>query len=201
MASQPPPDVHRQRRVVLNHRAAEFLAGSAAVVFSATVALSWTLARGLNIGTTAINAVTWMGNLGWVAFIVGACTLGWCINDAAHGRPAAHKLAAILQAVGFAVATVMVGGITRSISLVSVYQKGEGNPTINSATVATAFAWVWTFVWTCMRSWNDAHFARADGGESATPAAASAAVATPGGGAGEKDKQDAWGPRHRKFRI
>ena len=146
---------------MLTQRAAEFLAGAAAVVFSGTVSLSWTLARGLNIGKTAVNAVTWLGNLGWFTCIINTGTLGWCINDAAQERPAAHQAVGIVQALGFAVATIMLGGVMRSISLVSVYQKGEGNPTINSATVATAFAWVWAFIWIGMRSWNDAHYARA----------------------------------------
>ena len=148
------------QRAVVNQRAVEFLAGGAAVAFSLAVSLLWTLARELDIGNVAAAAVTWLVTLGWAACIINAVILGWCINDAMHERAAAHNVASTVQAAGFAVATLMLGGVMRDISLVSVYQKGEGNAAINGASVATAFSWAWAFVWICMRSWNDAHFAR-----------------------------------------
>ena len=152
----------RKSREELAQRAAEFMAGGATVLFSITVALSWSLAHGLNVGTTALNAIGWLQNMGWITAALDAVTLGWCVNDAARtgSEGAANKFAGILQAASFAITTIMVGGVMRSISLVSVYQKGEGNPTINSASVTTWFTWGWCFIWLCMKSWNDVHNAR-----------------------------------------
>ena len=147
-------------RGVVNQRVSEFLAGVTAVAFSLTVSLLWTLARSLDIGKTAETAVVWLGALGWATCAINVTILVWCIHDATHERAAAHKAASIMQTAGFAISTLMLGGVMRDISLVAVYQKGEGNPTLSSASVATAFSWAWAFAWICMRSWNDTHFAR-----------------------------------------
>ena len=102
--------------------------------------------------------------------VVGQHGVGPCGGERDHAgvlrvsslprEVAAQQIVSVLSVAAFGIATLMASGVTTSISLISVYQKGEGNPTLNSATVATWFSWFWSFAWLSLRTWNDAHFAR-----------------------------------------
>lgn len=147
-------------RSAVNQRAAEFLTGGASVIFSFMASIYWTTARGMNIGKTAVNAVSWLSNISWIATVVEAVSLGWGIRAAYNDQFAAHGVETVLFNVGFALATVLGAGVLKSISLVAVYQLGEGDPTLNAATVITWFAFLWMFAWRSLHAWNDSFLLR-----------------------------------------
>lgn len=147
-------------RTAVNQRAAEFLTGGASVVFSFMASLWWTIARGMNLGKTAVNAVSWLANLSWAATAIEAVSLGWGIYASYKGNFAAHGIESVLFNVGFALTTVLAAGVLKSVSLVAVYQLGEGNPTLNCATVTTWFAFLWMFAWRSLHAWNDSFLLR-----------------------------------------
>ena len=156
-------------RYALKQRAAEFLTGAASVVFSFMASLWWTNARGLPLGKTAVNAVSWLANISWITTVVELVSLSWSIYDAYIGKFASHGVETVLFNGGFALATVLTAGVLKSVSLVAVYQLGEGNPTLNCATVTTWFAFAWMFAWRSLRAWNDSFLLRMTRVESFVP--------------------------------
>jgi len=151
-----PVDALPARRTGTQQRAAEFLAGAVATVFSFVTSVSWTLAKGLTIGKTASIAVRWLGNISWVTTAICCVSLGWSTYASANLKLAASGFDSVALNVGFALSTVLAACVLKSVSLIGVYQQGEANPTLNSASVTTWFSFIWIFIWKSLRTWNDA---------------------------------------------